>query len=261
MLKRDRELYIRQLMVEISQEVFLELRMAEADPTHPFFGSTLNMHIKACDLVMDILARHDGQVLMDDPDLPVPPLPYRVGQHRARIYGIRSVEGLDASDLRGAPPRPSTIRVRLRELSEGGGLCPRLVASAEVLTAEAEWPNITRSSISVRAPSLFLDLDYDRILQNFDLHVSWKAWGVETMAEPPRPLRTARLEFPEETVARQSFDEPVRVRTDVTRSRVWIEIGAPTERGEWIGLSDQCLAQIEDETLRGFYVILNSESD
>jgi hypothetical protein len=79
MTELQRQLRIREFMVEIADELQFELLNSLEKPAHPFSGFTVQMKGAVLDLVMAILARHDGEVLVNDPTLPVPPLPDRRG--------------------------------------------------------------------------------------------------------------------------------------------------------------------------------------
>jgi hypothetical protein len=62
---------------ELGGEIDAEIMMLSRDPKHPFAQMDWRHIAPIVELVMGVLARHNGTVIVNDEDLPVPPLPRR----------------------------------------------------------------------------------------------------------------------------------------------------------------------------------------
>jgi hypothetical protein len=147
------------------------------------------------------------------------------------------------------------IHVQLRQLTPGGALYPRYVEDAGILAVESrvarDWPY----GIDIDGLIVF-DIDADRVLANFDLHIAKRYWKVAPPERRPRPARTASLEFARDSIEHKSFHLPLRVRTDATRSFALIEIGDLRSEGVWAALSEYCMVRVDSDCLTGLFVVL-----
>jgi hypothetical protein len=64
---------------ELGGEIIGEVTRRQRDPNHALSKVGWEDAGRIVDLVMSVLARHVGEQLADDPELPVPPLPVSEG--------------------------------------------------------------------------------------------------------------------------------------------------------------------------------------
>ena len=63
---------------ELGGEIWGELVIRARDPQHPLAAMDFQCLSPIIDVVMGVLARHDGTVIVNDDDLPVAPLPKKI---------------------------------------------------------------------------------------------------------------------------------------------------------------------------------------
>jgi hypothetical protein len=148
------------------------------------------------------------------------------------------------------------INVQLIDPVEGGHLYPRYVEDAHLLAVEATAPPVPWPLGITVGGSVVFDLDEERILVNFDVHWHRDNWiGLSAWVRPKAACR-ARLRFTEETLRRGDFHGAVVVTTNPDRTEVRVQLDRPAGAGEWVELSDRCLAWLEGDRLLGFYLKL-----
>ena len=125
-----------------------------------------------------------------------------------------------------------------------------LVVESEI---ERPWP----FAVDVDG-NLVFDLDEQRVLANFDLHIPNKLWAKGLPAHLPHIAPPGDLVFSLEAVRQKSFSFPLRVATDSRGQRVLIEfmnIGFDSV----VGLSDACIGLVLGHELAGFVVTLPTQ--
>lgn len=151
----------------------------------------------------------------------------------------------------------SGITVRLLPPTPQGRLWPRYNADADILVAESrfhqEWPY----GIDIDGRIIF-DIDEQRRLANFDLHIARRLWKVRQGVGPPTRAREHDIMFTTEALNEKSFSMDLEVTTNSERTEARILFGErPTlDALEAVKLSDQCFAYVDDGRLAGFYVSL-----
>jgi hypothetical protein len=101
------------------------------------------------------------------------------------------------------------------------------------------------------------DLDADRTLASFDLHVPRSRWQKTLAAEEvlPAVAPAGDIVFSKEAIAKKSFNMPLSARCDSNRSVVKLQFGeANADRS--IQLSERCLALLAGSNLVGFVIRL-----
>ena len=144
------------------------------------------------------------------------------------------------------------IRASVIAPSDAGRLYPRYDANAGVLALESgvrrEWP----FGVDVDGNIVF-DLDQDRVLASFDLHIGRQYWGNDLSMAWPIPSEAGSLVFDEETVLAGSFCLPIEVNADRTKTRLQICIGTK-HPDKLVSLSPKCVAMMAQDELVGFHV-------
>lgn len=148
------------------------------------------------------------------------------------------------------------ICVQQREPTEKGALYPRYVKDAEILAVQSRVPRDWPFGVDIDGRLIF-DIDADRILANFDLHIPKRYWIVQSRADEPRACQEASLEFTGSALEYKSFSLPLQVRTDAARSYALIEFDKLIPHGRWLALSEKCLARVDVDCLTGFFVRLD----
>ena len=143
------------------------------------------------------------------------------------------------------------ITVAVRPPTKQGRLYPRYAADAGILAVESEvrrpWP----FGVDINGNVVF-DLDAQRVLANFDLHIPRKLWKPGLSTALPRAL-PGDIVFSSEAVAHKSFNLPLRVTTDPDSQCVLIEIADVRPTGA-VALSDACVCFLSGTELAGFFV-------
>lgn len=133
-----------------------------------------------------------------------------------------------------------------------GRLYPRYDEGAGILIVESRIQRPWPFGVDIDGGIVF-DLDGQRLLANFDLHIPKSRWKVDLEDEIPRIATPGNLVFTHAATAIKSFSLPLRVRTNSFRRRVRIEIGESHPDRE-IALSSSCTALLSAGELVGFTV-------
>ena len=83
-------------------------------------------------------------------------------------------------------------------------------------------------------------------------------WVRDPVLVPPIPLYAANLRVDQQSIAQRSFDIDAQVTTSRPYDDVTVQWAAAGRHAFWVALSDQCCACIENNTLLGFFVFLDS---
>lgn len=153
--------------------------------------------------------------------------------------------------------KQTKIRVHIAPHSIHGSLLPRYVDSADLLEVSTTSSTTWLYGIDIDGRVIF-DIDAALVLENFDLLIPQKRWQLCDSIELPVNAIRANILISESAIKHKSFSLPLRVITDRERSRVLIEFGTRSENEQWIELSKQCYAIVDEEScLVAFYVILD----
>jgi hypothetical protein len=146
----------------------------------------------------------------------------------------------------------SGIVVSVKPPSDAGRLYPRYDEESGILALESRVKRAWPFGIDVDGALVF-DLDDQRILANFDLHVPMNRWKRDLEENTPRIAPAADLEFAQQTVAQKSFHLPLRLSCDSKAKRLRIELGtAKPDRA--VALSASCIALLANHELVGFLI-------
>lgn len=147
----------------------------------------------------------------------------------------------------------SSIRVSVLPPTEAGRLYPRYNDSAGILAVQSRVDRPWLFGVDIDGRVVF-DLDEQRVLANFDLHIPkarWKRASVED--ESPLITPAGDLAFAAETIKTKSFSLPLTIRTDVHTRRVRIDF-ATRKPNRAVALSGSCIALLSEDELVGFEV-------
>ena len=145
------------------------------------------------------------------------------------------------------------ITVTVRPPTKQGRLYPRYGKEAGILAVESEVERPWPFGVDIDG-NLVFDLDAQRVLANFDLHIPRNLWMPGISIALPHAL-PGDIVFSSETVAHKSFNLPLRVTTDSYGQRVLIEIADISPTGA-VALSDACIGLLSGTELAGFFVKL-----
>jgi len=136
--------------------------------------------------------------------------------------------------------------------TDEGRLYARYDDAAGILVAESRIERPWPFGVDIDGRIVF-DLDDQRALANFDLHVPKNRWKSDLKEEVPGIAPPGDLLFAPETIALKSFSLPLRVRTDPLSRRLRIEFGThqPTRA---VALSASCIALLSADELVGFAI-------
>lgn len=148
----------------------------------------------------------------------------------------------------------SGLEVVVRPRHDNGGLNARYDEESGILSVEScvqrPWP----FGVDIDG-NLVFDLDAQRILANFDLHIPRDRWERDWTPIDPPAARSGDLEFTCSTVTQKSFHLPISVRMDPASRQVSIDF-ARGNVGEFVGLSESCFAIVSGSELRGFLLTI-----
>ena len=136
--------------------------------------------------------------------------------------------------------------------TESGRLYPRYDEATGILAAESRVERPWSFGVDIDGRIIF-DLDDDRTLANFDLHIPKKRWRVGLSDEVVPLARPGDLVFTQESTAIKSFSIPLTIRTDALRQRVRIDIG-DRRPDRLVALSSSCIALLAGDELVGFAI-------
>lgn len=143
------------------------------------------------------------------------------------------------------------IAVSVTPPTRGGRLYPRYDRAAGILAVQSNVQRPWPFGVDIDGRLVF-DLDDQRVLANFDLHVPKSRWTrgpVETFPS----AQPGDLIFSLETVQKKSFSLPLSIRTDSEAKYLRVEFGS-IEPNRAIGLSDVCVALLSSDQLVGFVI-------
>ena len=146
----------------------------------------------------------------------------------------------------------SAIRVYIGPPTKAGRLYPRYDKESGILAVESSVAREWRYGLDIDGRLVF-DLDNDRLLANFDLHIPKERWVRDLALSWPATVPLGNLIFTSETIAQQSVHSSLRVRSDPNLQQVQIDIGS-NEADAKIALSERCIALLARNELAGFLV-------
>jgi len=148
------------------------------------------------------------------------------------------------------------LAVSIRPPTKAGRLYPRYVHSAGILAVGSEIERPWPFGLDIDG-NLVLDLDDQRVLANFDLHIPMTLWQIASTTDLPPIVRPGDLVFSPEVVAQRSFSLPLHV-TKIGQ-QVLIEFAA-VKPASAVPLSETCCALMLGSELVGFVVTLSNDS-
>lgn len=149
------------------------------------------------------------------------------------------------------------IRVHLRAPVPGGYLLYHHDAEVDEHLLWLKTPASRPWSYKVEIDSQILfGLDAERMLVSLEILLGRHLWRVVPLEALPVAVQPARLEFSRATLRQRYFEMPVEITTNESRSYLWIQIGLSEQSAIWVALSNQCLALIAGDRLKGFFVAL-----
>jgi hypothetical protein len=144
------------------------------------------------------------------------------------------------------------IIVSVTPPTDRGRLYPRYVEGAGILAVESRVERPWSFGVDIDGRIVF-DLDDERVLANFDVHVPKSRWKSDLNEEVPAVAPPGDLAFSAETIAIRSFTLPLRVRTDRLSRRLRIEFGRG-QADRAVTLSASCIALLSASELVGFAI-------
>lgn len=147
----------------------------------------------------------------------------------------------------------SSIMVSVLPPTEAGRLYPQYDDSAGILAVQSRIERPWLFGVDIDGRVVF-DLDEQRVLANFDLHIPKSRWRRDRLEEEyPLTVPAGDLVFAVETIETKSFSLPLTIRTDVNTGHVRIEF-AKHKPNRAVVLSSSCVALLSADELVGFEV-------
>lgn len=144
------------------------------------------------------------------------------------------------------------IMVSVSPPTNRGRLYPRYDEATGILVAESRVERPWPFGVDIDGRIVF-DLDDQRVLANFDLHVPKNRWKKDLEEEVPAIAPPGDLVFASEATAIRSFSLPLRVRADPLSRRLRIEFGTG-QPDRAVALSASCTALLSAGELVGFAI-------
>ena len=144
----------------------------------------------------------------------------------------------------------SGIRVFTKRPTEKGRIYPRYDVEADILSVETHVDCQWKFGVNVDGTIVF-DLDNDRVLVNFDVHVPRRLWRKARDITWPKTAKSHDIVFSEEAVIQHVFSLPVTVNVTNSLDQVRIDIGTGCV-DYFVSLSDQCVGLLGAGELKGF---------
>jgi hypothetical protein len=146
------------------------------------------------------------------------------------------------------------IQIEVHSPVRGVLLSPHYDADADILSvtsgSQIDWPY----GIDIDG-NLVFDLDAQRRLVNFDLHIPRRLWSRAKLKEWPRSSIAGNLAFSKQAIDQKSFNTPINVMHDKEQGILSIGIGSE-QRDRVIEISKSCIALLHQSELVGFLVKL-----
>ena len=144
------------------------------------------------------------------------------------------------------------ITVSVAPPTEQGRLYPRYAEDVGFLVVESRIERPWISGVDIDGRVVF-DIDENRVLANFDLHIPKARWKRDLGDDVPAVAPPGDLIFSQDALQTKSFSLPLSVRADPGLRRVRIEFGTePADRA--IALSGSCIALLSGAELVGFAI-------
>lgn len=150
------------------------------------------------------------------------------------------------------------FKIKLTKLTDEGSLVyvrnPRIEPHGLYITSHIKRKR--EYYINIGGDAVFL-LDAKRILINVEFIYDRRRWKKAILRELPQPQMFANLEFINVHSFANELELPITITTDNEYSYAYVLLGnEEPDDGQWVGLSDQCLALVEKNILRGLFVKL-----
>jgi hypothetical protein len=148
------------------------------------------------------------------------------------------------------------IRVHLLEPTEQGRIYYKydLETADSIISLNSALKRPWEFAINVENTAI-LYIDAARILSEADLMIPKRSWKVAPLPVVPQKVQAADLEFPDVKHKRHQIDLPIQTVTNESKSHVYIQFGVQEPGESWIALSEQCIALVANDHLKGFYSI------
>ena len=154
------------------------------------------------------------------------------------------------------------IRIRLLEPTDVGRLFYQPDPETEpALTHIQNRLDFQRVCIININSTIIIDLGQNRIIRFVELNIPQKFWKQNMDFILPEPSRAADIQVVGRMRKYAFLEKPAWAITGEELRYVFLSCGEPTAGGIWVALSDQCLALIQEDCLRGFFVWLKSRSN
>lgn len=149
-----------------------------------------------------------------------------------------------------------SIQVHLQEPTAKGRLYVSHVpeTQSDVLVIKSRVRERFFCTINV-STEVLLDLDANRILTSVTVLNPIRLWRVTSPMRLPRTVQAADLQIEARQKA-ESIDLPVLVTTDESKSFAYVQFGEIPPNAIAVALSEECVAIISEDQLRGLFVTL-----
>lgn len=134
--------------------------------------------------------------------------------------------------------------------TEGGRLCPRYDAESGILAVTSESARDWLYGVDIDGNVIF-DLDSERKLANFDIHVRRRLWERGAVRHWPAKTASGTIVFSEETIQQKSLNMTLRFIYDEEQDMLHVVLGAKQPQRE-LELSMNCIALLSGSELVGF---------
>lgn len=146
----------------------------------------------------------------------------------------------------------SAIAVKVAPATTEGRLYARYVSSAGILAVESRVPQPWPIGVDIDGRIVF-DLNSDRKLMNFDLHIPKSRWRIASLPSTTLIARPGDIVFSEESVRVKSFSLVIDAQWSPDTRNLRIALGDRTA-DRAVSLSEKCAALLGGALLVGFWI-------
>lgn len=147
------------------------------------------------------------------------------------------------------------IEVEIKQVEKSWNMFPRYDYESDIL--EVRNPDVVDWPFGVDIDgNLIFDLDKEKSLVNFDLHIPMQYWEEVDIIRKPEIKSRGVLKFTENTLKIKSFNIPIKVFKNKAANILLVEFGENVMQGYGVKISDACIAILKGKYLVAFYIVV-----
>lgn len=153
------------------------------------------------------------------------------------------------------------IRISLHEPTAHGRLIyqPDPQVEKHLLFISSPERSPRKYTLNINGGQIIFGIDENFTVQSVEFNIPRTAWKITPRYETPHTNRSASLLVKGIDERLTQIEWPrgtVTVNTDNTRSYAHVALGHAPPRATWVALSEQVLALVMEDSLKGFFVFL-----